>query len=59
MISVQNKQNGVTRAVKKKQKSAQTRGHEHPRNRSALKPEVTNGGLQQFSKLFLIFHRPH
>lgn len=44
-------------AVKKKQESARTRGHRHPR-RSALKPEATDGGLQRLSKLFLILQGP-
>lgn len=48
----------MTCAVKKKQESARTRGHRHPRSRSALKPEATDGGLQRLSKLFLILQGP-
>lgn len=46
----------MTCAVKKKQESARTRGHRHPR--SALKPEATDRGLQRLSKLFLILQGP-
>ena len=58
LVCRRNEQNGVTCAVKKKQESARTRGHRHPRSRSALKPEATDGGLQRLSKLFLILQGP-